>query len=41
MCRVYFRVLLLMLICVSAISCVVRVQPIPVLEIRPLSVELY
>lgn len=40
MCRLCFRVLLV-LICLSAISCIVRVQPVPVLEIRPLSVELY
>ena len=36
-----FRMLLLALICLFTTGCIVHVQPIPVLEIHPLEVELH
>ena len=36
-----FRTLLLLLICLFATGCIVHVQPIPVLEIHPLEIELH
>lgn len=36
-----FRTFLLLLICLFATGCIVHVQPIPVLEVHPLEIELH
>ena len=36
-----FRTLLLLLIVLFATGCIVHVQPIPVLEVHPLEIELH
>ena len=40
MYHLFFRAILVSLICLFVTGCIVQVRPIPVLEIHPLSVEI-